>query len=274
MFASEGSPESRARVIELLADTLVFTPATAINRDNSNSDVRKISVVTMQVDGHRFVPTFTTEDAFFAWSKDQYQCLSVMGSDLALSLPRETGLIVNLSGANECTLKPDEVWQMSVGPDAEGEESAKEISGSLNELEDELAAVFRVSFPVKEAYLVSVDRQPPGAVLGLQLNNATAEERFDLMTKIAELSRKYFDEASAIEVFDDLHQSNSASWELFMRSKPFFEREFGSEQGSEGSLADEIQQISYYSANPNRLRHESQQKPTSLLDRLSRFFQR
>jgi len=46
-----------------------------------------------------------------------------------------------------------------------------------------------------------------------------------LIDQIAEVSRKYYGSAGAIEVYDDLNLKTSSSWELFKTLAPFYTRE-------------------------------------------------
>lgn len=94
----------------------------------------------------------------------------------------------------------------------------------LETLRKELQTLFE-DFPgVAEAYLVVAPSTPATYLLGILASELSPEVRFTLIDEIAQRSQRYFGEAGAIEVYDDLRLKNSRSWELFQTFVPFFLR--------------------------------------------------
>ncbi|MCB0360556.1 MAG: hypothetical protein KDD44_12995, partial [Bdellovibrionales bacterium] len=92
--------------------------------------------------------------------------------------------------------------------------------------EAEMANIMRSlvrGFPeIAEAYYLNAEHEHAEGVLGLLTYGMSSERRFQLIADVAELSRNVFGEAGAIEVYDDLHEPQSGSWELFQMLVPFY----------------------------------------------------
>ena len=81
-------------------------------------------------------------------------------------------------------------------------------------------------------------------MLGIILESMHSEERFLMIEGIAEIARKHFGEAGAIEVFDDLAEKNSSSWDLFSAERPFYFRdELGRSDLTMGLLTEDVESV-------------------------------
>jgi len=210
----------------------------------AGAEAKKVKMVTEVRGSEKIVSTFTEEDRFFQWAGDRpYQCFSVAAGDLAITLPRGTSLALDPGSEHEQLFSPEEV-QYLADPVAESEpiavtgdfqehfdigepEAVTQYAEELSETEklsmrDELKEVLTRYLSVDEGYFVDLSGQ---AVLGVLGEEMPSEERFELIENVAEVSRKYFGEAGAIEVYDDLHSAVSNSWEMFSAQAPFFTRE-------------------------------------------------
>ena len=101
---------------------------------------------------------------------------------------------------------------------------------------------------IDEAYFVETGGPHTAPLLGLLGGSCSSEERFTLIEGVAEISRKYFSEAGALEVYDDLHSPSSRSWELFNTQAPFFSRV--SEEGTH-AYADQLVRRDYDRTEPD-----------------------
>ena len=150
-----------------------------------------------------------------------------------------------------------------VGDDAFLDSTAEELSETERKtMKEELKKLFSRFDHIDEAYFVETGGAHSAPLLGLLGGACSSEERFSLIEGVAEISRKYFSEAGALEVYDDLHSPSSRSWELFNTQAPFFSRV--SEEGTH-SYADQLVRRDY-DAEPNDERASG--KKRSLWQRL------
>ena len=217
---SQGLVEAFTPTLRLLADAVLFAPI-SLSSENEEEGIELVKLVTVFDTGRRYVPVFTEESGFNEWSNEKYQMLSLCGADLALSLPPSTHILVNPDEEHSVEFTAPEVEQLAHLDEVEEEISkTADVDELLEDITDILAR-----FPgVEEGYFVeSVEGETRG-IVGLLTNGLNIEERFLLVCKIAELSRNEFGASSALDVFDDLHDENSSSWELFKAYTPFYEK--------------------------------------------------
>ena len=203
--------------IDLLIDEYIILPVSKKMRGPGKTE--QISVPTIHLAGKKFVPAFTSEDLFSAWAEGRYNCLSLIGGDIAASVPGGSGLIINPGSATAIQISPETLLELAGHGPAPKEASAEDLNTQLRTLLKEHATV-------SEAYLAPVAAQanPQMAelLLGLLYHRVLPEDRFNLLSAIAQISSDHFGSAGAIEVYDDLHLKHSNSWELFQALTPFY----------------------------------------------------
>lgn len=96
-------------LLPYLAEHMLYTPVLMFSQVKDQKDITKIKVPTIIRDDRSLIPTFTSEEYLLKWSEDKNQCFSVLGGDLALSLPKDTGLLINPGQANSLELSPGQV---------------------------------------------------------------------------------------------------------------------------------------------------------------------
>ena len=277
-----GKGGSTSRLLQLLCDEFVFTPVKTVQKLGDEQGTNKVTVASFKRKERNIVPVFTSEEHFFNWSSGKYQCFSLAAADLALTLPNDAWVMINPGHPSSCQLSPSDLKRLSqidpsvmqtqtsfaaVGREEEAgdpsesdtvsasreeifrnvsNENSSLVSRDSGELVAEVTSELRqvlVNFAeVQEAYYQEVDSDHTHAVIGLLSNRVTAEKRFHLIDDIAEISRKYYGVAGAIEVYDDLDNTTSASWDLFKAIAPFYTQEQAAalRESSEGELAAEI----------------------------------
>ena len=252
--SSPDAEEELAILLGRLANHIVFTPVTLFTDLSDEVGTKKIKVATLEEGGKKFVPTFTSDELFFEWSEDRYQCLSVPGADLALSLPDDTGVVIDLGTTAALELSPAELAQVARAGEQSVEEEevqdgessdqpgvsegldhfdpvSQEDVSSLSEQSDSESAVPRLlgllrSYDeISEGYFATHNGGRRGGALGLLAGGLSPERRFLLMADIAEVSREVFGLAGAIEVYDDLNETSATSWSHFSGHPPFYVRE-------------------------------------------------
>lgn len=251
--ALKGGGEARLMLLREFANQMAVLPVVSYSSESDGPERKKISVATTMIAGRRQVPVFTSEDCFFAWTDGTHQCFSLLGADIAMTLPPESYLLINPGQRYSIELTPDEVRQVA---DNNFPVIETKVASALN-VEDDSAAVNEepvenniieikqteresLSIPgreevisalnklfeefksISEAYFVETGGRYNGPVLGLLTKNLNTEGRFLIIEKIADLSRRLYHEAGAIEVYDDLHSASSSSWELFNAEEPIY----------------------------------------------------
>jgi len=92
-------------------------------------------------------------------------------------------------------------------------------------LEKDLSEILDSFNSVSEAYILEHNSPHSEIILGLLAKNGTGDERFRVIESVALLSKQIFGYAGAIEVYDDLHDTHSSSWDLFKMIPPFFTKQ-------------------------------------------------
>lgn len=264
---ASGKRELVPNLLRLLCDEIVYTPVVMFENLGDALGTNRIRVASFVEEGRKIVPVFTAEEFFLEWSDGKYQCFSVTGGDLALTLPKSSWIVINPGRSASVELNPEEIVQLSQAEPLSTDSSSQDVQEqeqSTNEQSLEVptrelafdADEFRrhdlpefeqeetpeVSLPeadldglcsglsqllsryseVDEAYFHEARDGGGRAAVGLLLKHVAAERRFMLIDGIAELSRRYYGSAGAIEVFDDLYVTSSKSWELFSALTPFY----------------------------------------------------
>lgn len=130
-------------------------------------------------------------------------------------------------------------------PEEASEEMLDEFSEKIksrfdiSNLEEELRSLFPSFQRIEEAYLLEHSSPHSELVLGLLIKDWIEDERFRIIESIAMISKQIFGYAGAIEVYDDLYDSHSNSWDLFKMISPFYVNEKIST-----SLAEKIEVLS------------------------------
>ena len=260
-----GQTEYLSDLLRHLADEILYTPAVCIENTGDPKGTNKIRVAMFSSEGRSIVPTFSSEEYFVDWSDGKHQCFSVSGADLALSLPGNTWLVLNPGYANDLELSPEQVSAiaasgvvsehpgytpqepveaevrrptqtnlraafteengMPAGAAAASDTAVTSFSFVSEEVCADLASVLERTPEVEEGYFEPSVGGTAQAALGLLTKRLSAERRFLLIDEIAEISRRFYGSAGAIEVYDDLHLGTSSSWELFKALAPFYTRE-------------------------------------------------
>ncbi len=284
-----GEGDRVEELLAVLADAPLYTPVSNVEDLADPRGTNRVSVATFSQGSRKLVPTFSNKDMFVQWSAGRYQCFSVAGADLALSLPPETNLILNPGHPSFLELTSEQLKKLQCIESASSSADSKselqlqrsraatarlaaiDSNGNLGSANlrdandtsavplDEDAAIestvleleaFRMErhedwqppvladrsklvaelrnlladfIEVEEAYYQDLgDDATTPVVLGMLCSGLDAERRFILFDRVAELSKKFYGIAGAIEVFDDLDVRSSNSWDLFKSLTPVY----------------------------------------------------
>jgi hypothetical protein len=240
---AQGDRTVLRKTLALLADHIIFAPVSLFVDLADDAGTKKAKVVTLVEEGRRLIPAFTSEDLFFDWAQNDYQCLPMRTADFALTLPPNTGLLLNPGLPIECEFSSADLEPL-LGEDLELYDELLEEEETLHAedpFEETLAEPFQVAqegeaenhlmaflkgYPeVLEAYFVETRNDQSEMVLGLLTQDLSVERRFVMIAEVGEISRRLYGYAGAIETYTDLHVPHSSSWELFRLVSPFFVRE-------------------------------------------------
>ncbi len=105
--------------------------------------------------------------------------------------------------------------------------AANPESGSVNsyEIEARLVKLVRGFDAIQEAYSITQKTAHSEWVLGVLAEPWGSDDRFRLIESVARISQEFYGYAGAIEVYDDLNDTHSKSWELFKMIPPFYSRD-------------------------------------------------
>lgn len=248
-----GNDRSRRLLLRELASSLVIIPVVQTQSLKDKSGTQKIRIEEIYRNDQRFIPMFATEELYLNWTTGEHQMLSLVAGDVALTLPPGTGIILNAGSESQIVLSAAEAKYLSeIELTAEEELPASNghtkpspediivpqpvpqpnpVQNRIDEnrwipgVEHQLREIL-ADFPaVSEAYLVYTDHPERAAVLGLLTDDRlNSDSRFGIVEQIAMAAKKHFGAAGAIEVYDDLYQRNTRSWELFRSIKPLYSR--------------------------------------------------
>ncbi|MCB0343689.1 MAG: SseB family protein [Bdellovibrionales bacterium] len=269
---ARGESEYLEQLLVLLSNSLLFVPVRSAN-EFAGSDTQRLRIPSFSRGNTKVLPVFVTEEALILWSGD-YQCIGLLGADVALSAPEEVWLVVNPGQVTEVELSPSEVAKMArmdspepnrTVPISDALASASNDFGSVgNAIPDpstvdvdkvltDLRTLLSTYEEVSEGFFEMIGGAYSFAILGVLREEMDSERRFNMMAEIAELSRRYFGIAGGIEVYDDLHIARSNSWELFQALTPFFAaKEDAPTQPKGALLRSKIEKVADKASEPER----------------------
>lgn len=244
-----------------LGERIFYVPLQTVRNSNEPGGGKKVRFLTLEKEGSRVVPAFSTEDLLLEWSQGNYQFLPIAGADLVIALPQQ--LHVELDPGTEHALLlgdadfdgilsqeelpdtqmlagiPEEVadeGEHSSVPDSFRPSAPEPVQSGMKvpetaEVEQRLTDVLSRFPAVLEAYYLGSEEGVYGGLLGLLVGTSgegkrwDTEQRFGLIEAIAELARELFGYAGAIEVYDDLDNEASRSWDLFKGQNLFYRKD-------------------------------------------------
>lgn len=98
----------------------------------------------------------------------------------------------------------------------------------ISKLEDDLRFVCSKYPSIGEVYVLQHSSEHSECVIGVLTDAWNSEDRFSYIEEVAEISQDIFGYAGAIEVYDDLNDTHSASWDFFKMMPPFYTKEMNS----------------------------------------------
>ncbi len=263
--AKSSGEEVRSAAYRTLAEKILYVPLHTVRNSESVDGGKKVRFLTLDTGGTKRVPAFSTEDLLFDWSSGDHQFLPVAGADLVMMLPHGLLIELDIGTNHNLLLsrqemdailetenepfaaQPLEETRSSVSGTKFSENSVERNSTPLqpsapqvlkpraaateSEIEERVRRTL-LSYPaVVEAYYLGADEDGFGGLLGLLVSSDVegadwnTEQRFSLVEDVAEASRELFGYAGAIEVYDDLANESSRSWDLFKSHKLFYRKE-------------------------------------------------
>lgn len=127
---------------------------------------------------------------------------------------------------NDSYIEDDDKIRLSPRKKTASKENISNIR-SAYDLEERLIELLSRFDSVSEAYLLPHNTEHSECVLGVLSESWSSDERFQLAEQIAKVSQDFYSYAGGIEVYDDLHDTHSKSWELFKMIPPFYSKEIG-----------------------------------------------
>ena len=117
-----------------------------------------------------------------------------------------------------------------------GKESKQELQKAETELElKQKFSISKIQLDLKlilteypsiiEGYILEHSSPHSELILGLLAKEWLGDERFRVIESVAVLAKQVFGYAGAIEVYDDLNDTHSSSWDLFKSLPPFYTTE-------------------------------------------------
>ncbi|HMO18580.1 MAG TPA: hypothetical protein PKA63_09940 [Oligoflexia bacterium] len=146
--------------------------------------------------------------------------------------------------------------------DKDLEELSASLGESVNiaEVEESLVRIYQNYPEIAESFLLRHNSPDSELVLGVLLSTDSlpsgntgwsSERRFDFVEEVSYVARRYFGYASAIELYDDLHDTGARSWDLFKVLSPFYVRETNLQDFSEKfkSSSGQVSSVGYPTEN-------------------------
>jgi hypothetical protein len=145
----------------------------------------------------------------------------------------------NLSDSFENEEEEDDDERVRIGPggrtrkstlrNSSSEKGEKKLRDSDNvpvsDVEDRLLRVIAKYPSIEEAYSIQHNSSHSEWVLGILANPWGSDERFNLVEQVAKVAKDIYGYAGAIEVYDDLYDTHSKSWDLFKMISPFYSKD-------------------------------------------------
>ena len=229
LLSNSSAQQIRSALAEL-ANRNVVVPVIRFKNLNDPKGTRRIQVVQDVVDGQRQVHVFSTEELLLSWAGESlYQCFSVAAGDLALTLPEDTQLIFDSNTSHRLVINPELVKVLAWGEVQDSPPSVSDeavVAQTSVTLDSAISKILSRYDSIKEGYLVDETVAESGRlILGLLSFEMPPEARFALIEEIATLSKSIYGEAGAIEVYDDLANKSTRTWDMFQSFSPFYVRE-------------------------------------------------
>jgi len=98
----------------------------------------------------------------------------------------------------------------------------------ISNLEDRLSSVCTKYPSIEEVYALQHSSEHSECVIGVLNDTWDSEDRFSFIEEVAEVSQEIYGYAGAIEVYDDLNDTHSSSWDFFKMMPPFYTKEMNS----------------------------------------------
>lgn len=243
-----GEADALVRLLVLLTDRPLYLQAQLRTQGREEN---KLALLTVTEGERAIVPVFTSQSAAVDDASDSI-VVALSGAELAATLPKDRWLRFDTGSRHEVLLPPRalallgqaeslQLLQAMSEPELAPPKSAPPgvetaplrtstpdpltpLSADHEQVVQDLDAVFREFPEIQEAYYIETTDETGGPVVGLLTQTISVERRFELISQLADVSRKHFDEAGAIEVYDDLHSRSSHSWSLFNAQTPIFFR--------------------------------------------------
>ncbi len=188
LHAGELLASEQIKLKKLLKEAVLYVP---LSRAARGTDEQKVSVITIEEDGARYVPAFISEGHFFSSDYSKYETFSVVGEDLALVLPDSTGIIIN----------PGRVESQKFDT-LDFSESFVESHTQDDEIISQLVPLC-LQFPeIRQAYLENINDGFVKYLCEISGKRFVGSSRFRFVREVAELSRNRFGFTGAIVVSD------------------------------------------------------------------------
>lgn len=234
-----------------LGERIFYVPLQTVRNVEESNGGKRVRFFHIEKNGRKFVPVFSTEELFFDWSTEgNQQFLPVAGADLLLVLPKQFSLEFDSGNKHSFLLNREELEvvlsdeimnqtfedSVTLAPVENLAEQTTTAVPSDENVEIEIVEILKKYPAVLEAYYLGAERLGEssgnlGGLLGLLVADERSgtpwdtEQRFAIVEAVAELSRKVYGYAGAIEVYDDLSNEVSKSWDLFKGQKLFYQTE-------------------------------------------------
>lgn len=223
--AAVGERRPLTELLRLLAKTPLFAPVVRMQVVGGSTGTSKIVLRTISDANQKFVPAYLSEEDLKSYAGQNTESFSVLGADLALSLPAGTGLWISRGAEANVKLLPRELRRISEFEDEPEIAEVNEASELVDDARDALRSMCDKYSEIEEAYYVPGKDPTAGGVFGLRAAELSPDRRFRLVASVADVSKRLFGLAGAIEVYDDLSKVSSGSVTMFDTHVPFFVRE-------------------------------------------------
>jgi hypothetical protein len=232
-FSSDVINDFCKDVINSEGDNTFHVESSSDANVNSQNKERNTNEVT-QIDNskirylHPNDLNFQAKDINTSLKEDSFN----FGDDIRFNLFNET---VNITK----DLEIDDVERVRIGPSGRARQSnlentdkknsGKESSGSdqiiMPDVENRLLKVIDTFSSIEEAYSIHHTSSHSELVLGVLANPWGSDERFNFVEQVAKVAKDMYGYAGAIEVYDDLYDTHSKSWDLFKMISPFYSKD-------------------------------------------------
>ncbi len=254
-----GEADALVRLLVLLVDQPLYLQAQLRSSPGKNAEANTLAIRSIPDGDKQVVPVYTSQAAAVDDTMDAI-VVALTGAELAASLPKDRWLRFDTGSRHEVLLPPRALALLGQSESLQLLLAMSEPVGSVEpapskplptptaglpsaepaQVVQDLDAVFRQFPEIQEAYYVETTDETGGPVVGLLTSAISVERRFELISQLADVSRRHFEEAGAIEVYDDLHSRSSHSWTLFNAQTPIFFRSKDESPTEEGERVEAL----------------------------------